>query len=366
MGKKCSNCCSAQDKYVKPISVIQTKQGHYSRDIHNFYVLGEKIGEGGFAEVFHAISKENKENEFAVKKISKQTMTLEKQKNFLNEVGILMQLNHPNIVTLHEVFQSDEAYYLVFEHLSGGTLKERHKEFIGENKSIKKIMYQLLSAVAYLHEKGIVHRDIKPENIIFTKGLSIDLKLIDFGFACFKTIKIQKGLSKGTLLYMDTEAIMGVLNQKSDIWSIGVIYYILNTSYFPHIANSDKEMLTLIKSEPVEYDQTIWLSKQNQEFCEKLLCLDYRKRSSARNALESSFFVYYRNRDAIRMLIDKSENSKESKSKTDNKKSAYMKQNENCNEILILNKGNNRIMDSTGEEEMKKSRKLIQIVRTKA
>jgi calcium-dependent protein kinase len=118
-----------------------------------------------------------------VKKLSKKDLTEEEMKSLVDEVSILRELDHPNIVKVLEFYQNDKYFFIVTEYLEGGELFDRIMDnSVLNEESACTIMEQVLSAVAYLHKHNIIHRDLKPENIIFeTRDPNSKIKVIDFG-----------------------------------------------------------------------------------------------------------------------------------------------------------------------------------------
>lgn len=152
-----------------------------------------------------------------------------------SEVSVLKSIDHPNIIKLFELYQDDTNYYLITEHCQGGELFERIKS--AENFSEKEAadyMKQILSAVYYCHERQIVHRDLKPENLLFDqKKQNANIKVIDFGTSrkFDPTKKLTKRL--GTPYYIAPEVLKKNYDEKCDVWSCGVILYILLCGYPP-------------------------------------------------------------------------------------------------------------------------------------
>ena len=153
---------------------------------------------------------------------------------------MLKGLDHPNVVKCYEVYKtSDRNIYLAFQYCKGGNLYSRFPEGDEDDDKGKKlkvpfseenaacILYQLLSALAYLHARGVCHRDVKFENIMFDNEASNVINLIDFGASC----KFEKGTSLydpiGTIYTMAREVLMGKYSEKADLWSMGVIMYMM-------------------------------------------------------------------------------------------------------------------------------------------
>jgi calcium-dependent protein kinase len=147
------------------------------------------------------------------------------------EIFIMCQLDHPNIVRLEEVYESRSEIYLVQELCLGGELFDRLDEqpdYHYTERQCARIIKQLLSAVRYIHSKGIVHRDLKLENFLFsTTSPDSELKLIDFGLSKHFTHGQQHYEAVGTPYTVAPEVLRGNYDEKCDVWAIGVITYLL-------------------------------------------------------------------------------------------------------------------------------------------
>ena len=179
------------------------------------------------------------------------------------EIKILKSLDHPNIIKIYEFFQDKDNFYLITELCEGGdlfTLLTDHEinTFFTE-RIIRSIMRQVFSALYYLHSLNIIHGDIKLDNILvesqnlqsFTNGSStdLDIKLIDFG--CSRKMTTEFKISEfleGTISYIAPEIIQsGKIHKKNDIWSCGVMIFIILAGYPPFNGKTDNETFELIK-----------------------------------------------------------------------------------------------------------------------
>lgn len=158
-----------------------------------------------------------------------------------------MRLDHPNLVKLIEKFEDSKKMYLVQEYLSGEQLFERlkNKEFLDEEYS-RKIFQQILEAINYIHKHNVSHRDIKPENFVFVDNTSDNVKLIDFGLAMHFKIrpsdnKIMNRMQTrvGTAWYTAPEVFKRQYTEKCDIWSAGVMLYVMLSGYPPFFGESE-------------------------------------------------------------------------------------------------------------------------------
>ncbi|KAL6042890.1 calcium calmodulin-dependent protein kinase type 1G, variant 2 [Balamuthia mandrillaris] len=152
--------------------------------IEDEFDLGEEIGKGGFSVVYKATRKKDGE-EFAVKCIKKKLVEGDDIKLLRREIQIMTQLEHPNILKLFQVYEDDEQFYLVMELVKGKELFDKIVERgMYSERDASNIIFQVVSAVDYLHENGIAHRDLKPENLLAAgDGADEIIKIADFGFA---------------------------------------------------------------------------------------------------------------------------------------------------------------------------------------
>ena len=222
----------------------------------------------------------------AVKLISKAKI---KNNELTNEFEFLKALDHPHIVKLYECYVDENFYYLVEEFCECGDLfvyLRRQKSFNERKAAI--IMYQMLCAINYLHSKGIIHRDIKPENITFTSENNI--KLIDFGTcAYFGDEPLKQEL--GTIYYLAPEVIKSKYNEKADLWSAGVILYMLLCGHPPFRGGKEKEIKAKILASKVDFPTREWkhISPLAVKFIKQLLAIDPDERISAKDALENKW-----------------------------------------------------------------------------
>lgn len=182
--------------------------------------LGKKLGVGQFGEVFHATIIATGE-EVAVKclPIPATDTHISRVKR---EVQILRQTSHPGIVKYIDCYMNRGKVYIGMELCQGGNLKERLSKGKMTEEQGKKLIRQVLEALAHLHKAEIVHRDIKPENILF--DLEDNAKITDFGLSRMMQAA-QKMTIVGTPFYLAPEIRQGFYNEKCDIWSFGVVLY---------------------------------------------------------------------------------------------------------------------------------------------
>jgi calcium-dependent protein kinase len=216
---------------------------------------------GSYGEVKLAIHKKSKMKR-AIKIIKKKSLPLDERTAMLNEVTLVKSIDHPNVLKIFDLYEDKHFFYIVSEYCAGGELYDRIKKVTNfSEKDAANYMRQILSAVTYLHDKGIVHRDLKAENILFeTKEANSELKIIDFGIS--KRVEEGKMLSDriGTPFYIAPEVLMKNYNEKCDVWSCGVILYILLCGYPPFNGGDDNSIFAAVKKGKFKFYGTIFVT----------------------------------------------------------------------------------------------------------
>ena len=257
-----------------------------------FYKLGHTLGKGSFARVRSAIHRQDGSH-WAVKCIDKSSLALDDEdyEDALKvEVDILQMVNHVNIVRLKEVFDDDKMFYMVMEEMSGGALFDRiiEKEKYTEGEA-RDVVYTLTVALKYCHGMGIVHRDLKPENLLYeSRAPDALLKIADFGLAKLLKEKCTTQTSCGTPEYVAPEILEEKVYDKAvDIWSLGVITYILLCGFPPFYDENISALYASIKSGSFNYPSPYWdcVSEQARELVSKMLVVDPTKRFTASDVL---------------------------------------------------------------------------------
>ena len=255
------------------------------------------LGKGGFGRVYKV--KHKLSNQFRAMKIIKckadnpHSNSLE----ILKQINILKTLDHPNIIKIYEFYSTEKYIYIINELCTGGELFNKIVEvkYFTESTACF-IMRQLLSAVAYCHDKGVIHRDLKPENILIEDSEEKDkeyfhIKIIDFGTCeILKKKKLTEQI--GTSFYIAPEVLKNGYNEKCDLWSCGVILYILLCGSPPFYGKNEKEIFQKILEGNVNFKHKIWnkISSDAKNLVTKLLQVDPKKRLSATKALEDVWF----------------------------------------------------------------------------
>jgi len=224
---------------------------------------------------------------YAVKSFKKKGLSLKRQEDLKNEVKIYLTLDHPHVARLMMVYEDNEAIHLVMELMSGGELYDRLAEAKTYNEELAaNTTYQMLLAVSYLHEQQIAHRDLKLENFLYESKDTNHLKLIDFGFAKFWDRSTKMSQACGSTHYVAPEVLAKSYTLKADMWSLGVIVFMLLTGSPPFHGAGDSEVLKKIKTGAVHWSSRFKrLSEPAQGFVKSLLVVDPSMRLDAPGAL---------------------------------------------------------------------------------
>lgn len=252
------------------------------RDIHQYYELTKnELGKGSYGTVTLGLIRGTSVKR-AIKIIDKAKVS--NVERFKLEVEIMMRLDYPNILRLYDYFEDKKYIYLVLELCSGGELFDKivSNKFYGEDEA-RIIFKQIISAIFYCHQNGVCHRDLKPENfIMISKKDPYTLKLIDFGLS--RTFSSSGPLSldlknvdspskprrqtkavlktkAGTPFYIAPEVLTGHYNEKCDVWSCGVILYILFCGFPPFSGDSNKEILEAVRRGKLDFSTPEWKDK---------------------------------------------------------------------------------------------------------
>lgn len=276
--------------------------------IEEYYKYIQKLGEGSYGEVHMVQNKLTLQNR-ALKRIKKQISEFQnnRDKEINMEIEVLKKIDHPNIVKIFEFFHTKDNYFLITEFCDLGELFE----FIIESapfdeSSAAYIMYQIFSAVNYCHSNNILHRDLKPENILIERiedeGLKI--KIIDFGCAKIFTKNHNEKLVIGSSYYMAPEIYQKNYTEKCDIWSCGVILYILLSAKPPFNGNDDIEIKEKVKKGEFKIEGGIWenISPLAKNLLKNLLEKDQGIRISAEEALNHKWFKFHKIKNKLNYL----------------------------------------------------------------
>ncbi|KAK2996920.1 hypothetical protein RJ639_026610 [Escallonia herrerae] len=236
------------------------------------YELGRLLGCGAFAKVYHARDVKTGLS-VAVKIINKKKIVgTSLMSNIKREISIMRRLSHPNIVKLFEVLATKSKIYFVMEFVKGGELFAKIAKGKFSEDLSRKYFQQLISAVGYCHSRGVYHRDLKPENLLLDENG--DLKVSDFGLSAVTGQIRTDGLLHtlcGTPAYVAPEILTkrGYDGAKVDVWSCGVVLYVLTAGYLPF--NDPNLMMMYKKIYKGEFRCPKWMSSDLKRFLSRLL-----------------------------------------------------------------------------------------------
>ncbi|RZB56417.1 CBL-interacting protein kinase 24 isoform C [Glycine soja] len=235
------------------------------------YEVGRTIGEGTFAKVKFARNSETGES-VAIKVMAKTTILQHRMvEQIKREISIMKIVRHPNIVRLHEVLASQTKIYIILEFVMGGELYDKIVQLgkLSENES-RHYFQQLIDAVDHCHRKGVYHRDLKPENLLL--DAYGNLKVSDFGLSALtKQGADLLHTTCGTPNYVAPEVLSnrGYDGAAADVWSCGVILYVLMAGYLPF---EEADLPTLYRRiNAAEFVCPFWFSADTKSFIQKIL-----------------------------------------------------------------------------------------------
>lgn len=319
------NCASGEDGYdpgsYHPKSLKKNlMREQKNRDVFKYYEVTKVLGEGSMGAVSAARKKDSAiggsayrkngffrmfgkkksafvdtsssvrasvhNTDYALKTIQLSRISDEFVEELRNEIDILRSLDHPNIVKAFEVFENKRQIYIVMESCSGGDLYARNPY---SEKEAAKIVAKLLSAVAFMHSSNVCHRDLKFENIMFESlEKNAEIKVIDFGLSkkFIPGHKMSEGV--GTIYTMAPQVLQGVYTSQADLWSIGVIAYMLLSSSKPFYARKRRYTIDKIMRCDYNFNGPGWkhVSKEGISFVSALIKLNPKQRLTAEQALE--------------------------------------------------------------------------------
>lgn len=255
------------------------------------YEVGKFLGQGTFAKVYHARNLKTGDS-VAIKVIDKdRILKVGMTEQIKREISVMRLLRHPNIVELHEVMATKSKIYFVMEHVKGGELFNKVSTGKLREDVARKYFQQLVRAVDYCHSRGVCHRDLKPENLLLDE--QGNLKVSDFGLSALADSRRQDGLlhtTCGTPAYVAPEVISrrGYDGFKADVWSCGVILFVLLAGYLPFRDSNLMELYKKIGRAEVKFPN--WLAPGAKRLLKRIFDPNPNTRVSTEKIMKSSWF----------------------------------------------------------------------------
>ena len=245
------------------------------------------LGSGTYGSVSRGVCKKSGVTR-AIKTIPKSQV--KNIPRFRTEIQIMKGLDHPNIVKLFEIFEDVKNIYLIMELCTGGELFDRiiNDGSFSEAQAAH-IMKDVVSALNYMHQHNIMHRDLKPENLLFlNKNKDSPIKVIDFGLATSFEPGAHYDMKAGTPYYVAPQILEGFYNFKCDIWSCGVIAYVMLCGYPPFHGSADNEILARVKIGKYSFPDGEWanISPDAKDLINNMLRFDPERRFTAEQCLQ--------------------------------------------------------------------------------
>jgi len=258
------------------------------------YIIQDELGRGAFSIVKLVVEKSTG-IKYAVKIINKSKVEQDMTR-LVTEMEILKKVQHPNIIALKEIIDTKSCLFIVTEVVSGGELFDKIVE-LGQytEKDASILVSKIVSAIDYLHSINIVHRDLKPENLLLKDSESIsEVKLADFGLSKIVGTKVMMQTACGTPGYVAPEVLTAQgYDKEVDMWSIGVITYILLCGFPPFYNENLPELFEQILKAEYDFPEEYWkdISEGGKDFIRKLLVVDPSKRLTSKQALNHSWLA---------------------------------------------------------------------------
>ncbi|XP_061083193.1 myosin light chain kinase, smooth muscle [Conger conger] len=248
--------------------------------VKDLYDVEERLGTGKFGQVFKLVEKATKKV-WAGKFIK--AYSAKEKENVRQEISIMNCLHHPKLVQCIDAFEGKSDIVMVLEMISGGELFERiiDEDFELTEREVIKYMLQIIDGVQFIHKQGIVHLDLKPENIMCINKTGGKIKLIDFGLARRLETSGSLKVLFGTPEFVAPEVInYEAISYPTDMWSIGVICYILVSGLSPFMGDNDNETLSNVTSATWDFEDEAFdeISDEAKDFISNLLKKDMRAR----------------------------------------------------------------------------------------
>ncbi|KAA0035062.1 CBL-interacting serine/threonine-protein kinase 6-like [Cucumis melo var. makuwa] len=323
--------------------------------LHGKYELGRLLGHGTFAKVYHARNLQTGTS-MAMKVVGKEkVIKVGMMEQIKREISVMKMVKHPNIVELHEVMASKSKIYFAMELVRGGELFSKISKGRLREDVARVYFQQLISAVDFCHSRGVYHRDLKPENLLLDDDGN--LKVTDFGLSAFSEHLKQDGLlhtTCGTPAYVAPEVIgkKGYNGAKADLWSCGVILYVLLAGFLPF--QDDNIVSMYRKIYRGDFKCPPWFSPEARRLVTKLLDPNPNTRIPTSKIMESSWF---------RKSIPKSVVTKEEQEF--NESNEKLKQSETLNAFHIISLSEGFDLSPLFEEKKREEKEELRFATTR-
>jgi len=293
------------------VKVDQTASGY---SIEEKYEVGDEIGRGAFSVVKNGRDKRSGDK-VAIKFIEKKFVDKQDLMLLAREIDIMKKVHHPNILRLVEVFETEDVIALVMELVNGGEL---FYKIVGKGnyseEDAAKIVRQMIQGVDYLHEKGIAHRDLKPENLLCSSDDRPEYQpfrvvIADFGLSKIFDNENPLETSCGTPDYVAPEVITaeGTYDKSVDMWSSGVITYVLLCGFSPFLSSTQTGLFEKIIKVEYDFPEPEWsnISETAKDFIRHLLVKEPEKRYVAKECLDHPWLNGHAGKDSLGEISSK-------------------------------------------------------------
>ncbi|KAK4604736.1 hypothetical protein RGQ29_012987 [Quercus rubra] len=324
--------------------------------LHGKYELGRLLGHGTFAKVYHARNLKSGKS-VAMKVVGKEkVIKVGMMEQIKREISVMKMVQHPNIVELHEVMASKSKIYFAMELVRGGELFSRIAKGRLREDVARVYFQQLISAIDFCHSRGVYHRDLKPENLLLDE--EGNLKVTDFGLSAFTEHLKQDGLlhtTCGTPAYVAPEVIgkKGYDGAKADLWSCGVILYVLLAGFLPF--QDDNIVAMYRKIYRGDFKCPPWFSSEARRLITKLLDPNPMTRITIAKIMDSSWFK----KSAPKSILTKEEQEFQEYEKSP------FKQSETLNAFHIISLSEGFDLSPLFEEKKREEKEELRFATTK-
>lgn len=275
-----------------------------NQDVKEEYTLRDELGRGKFGTVYRC--EEKKTGRILAAKFIL-TQRPDDRADVEREVEIMRSLQHPRLLQLYDAFDdSKKQMILILEIIEGGELFERviDDDFVLTEKACAIFVRQICEGVDYMHSKNILHLDMKPENVLCTTRTGNRIKLIDFGLARFYEPDKKLQVLFGTPEFVAPEVVnFDKVSYQTDMWSVGVICYVLLSGLSPFMGNSELETMANVTRAEYDFDDESFdqISEEAKEFIAKLLLKDKDDRMTAAQCLNHPWLRKDKKRDETQL-----------------------------------------------------------------